>query len=83
MSKTKVKNKAPAEVQITAEQLIREAKERDLEILPPVSDNLNIIFEHFYETHHHITSNILNLIFNTNSHQSRKFPTQRNLRNIN
>ncbi|XP_023303961.2 protein crooked neck [Lucilia cuprina] len=31
----KVKNKAPAEVQITAEQLLREAKERDLEILPP------------------------------------------------
>lgn len=30
-----VKNKAPAEVQITAEQLLREAKERDLEILPP------------------------------------------------
>lgn len=32
---TQVKNKAPAEVQITAEQLLREAKERDLEILPP------------------------------------------------
>lgn len=32
-----VKNKAPAEIQITAEQLLREAKERDLEILPPVS----------------------------------------------
>ncbi|PNF42426.1 hypothetical protein B7P43_G10958 [Cryptotermes secundus] len=31
----KVKNKAPAEVQITAEQLLSEAKERDLEILPP------------------------------------------------
>ncbi|RZF39167.1 hypothetical protein LSTR_LSTR005795 [Laodelphax striatellus] len=31
----KVKNKAPAEVQITAEQLLREAKERDLEIVPP------------------------------------------------
>lgn len=36
-AKTKVKNKAPAEIQITAEQLIREAKERDLEILPPVN----------------------------------------------
>ena len=34
-AKTKVKNKQPAEVQITAEQLLREAKERDLEILPP------------------------------------------------
>lgn len=34
-SKTKVKNKAPAEIQITAEQLLREAKERDLEIVPP------------------------------------------------
>lgn len=32
-----VKNKAPAEIQITAEQLLREAKERDLEIVPPVS----------------------------------------------
>ncbi|KAE8747014.1 hypothetical protein FOCC_FOCC006269 [Frankliniella occidentalis] len=31
----KVKNKAPAEIQITAEQLLREAKERDLEITPP------------------------------------------------
>ncbi|VDP34910.1 unnamed protein product [Soboliphyme baturini] len=30
-----VKNKAPAPIQITAEQLLREAKERDLEILPP------------------------------------------------
>ena len=33
----KVKNKAPAPVQITAEQLLREAKERQLEIVPPVS----------------------------------------------
>jgi crooked neck len=32
-----VKNKTPAEIQITAEQLLREAKERDLEIVPPVS----------------------------------------------
>ncbi|KAF7992069.1 hypothetical protein HCN44_001394 [Aphidius gifuensis] len=32
---TKVKNKSPAEIQITAEQLLREAKERDLEILAP------------------------------------------------
>lgn len=30
-----VKNKAPAEIQITAEQLLREAKERELELLPP------------------------------------------------
>jgi len=40
-----VKNKAPAEIQITAEQLLREAKERDLEIVPPVSiltDELNL-----------------------------------------
>lgn len=28
----KVKNKAPAPLQITAEQLLREAKERDLEV---------------------------------------------------
>lgn len=34
-AKTKVKNKTPAEVQITAEQLLREAKERELEIVPP------------------------------------------------
>lgn len=33
-AKTKVKNKTPAEVQITAEQLLREAKERELEIVP-------------------------------------------------
>lgn len=31
----KVKNKAAAQVQITAEQLLREAKERELEIAPP------------------------------------------------
>lgn len=31
----KVKNKAPAPVQITAEQLLREAKERQLELVPP------------------------------------------------
>eukprot|EP00058_Branchiostoma_floridae_P021154 XP_002606644.1 hypothetical protein BRAFLDRAFT_57911 [Branchiostoma floridae] len=31
----KVKNKMPAPVQITAEQLLREAKERELEVLPP------------------------------------------------
>uniref|UniRef100_A0A914CPJ0 Crooked neck protein n=1 Tax=Acrobeloides nanus TaxID=290746 RepID=A0A914CPJ0_9BILA len=31
----RVKNKAPAQLQITAEQLLREAKERELEIVPP------------------------------------------------
>ena len=31
----KVKNKAAADLQITAEQLLREAKERELEIVPP------------------------------------------------
>jgi hypothetical protein len=31
----KVRNKAPAPIQITAEQLLREAKERELEIVPP------------------------------------------------
>lgn len=30
-----VKNKTAADVQITAEQLLREAKERELEIVPP------------------------------------------------
>lgn len=34
-SRLQVKNKAPAAVQITAEQLIREAKERELEVVPP------------------------------------------------
>ena len=34
---SQVKDKQPAEQQITAEQLLREAKERELEILPPVS----------------------------------------------
>lgn len=33
----KVKNKMPASVQITAEQLLREAKERELELVAPVS----------------------------------------------
>ncbi|XP_018020448.1 protein crooked neck-like, partial [Hyalella azteca] len=31
----KVKDKSPAEMQITAEQLLSEAKERELEIVPP------------------------------------------------
>ncbi|XP_033632294.1 crooked neck-like protein 1 [Asterias rubens] len=31
----KVKNRMPAEVQITAEQILREAKERELELVPP------------------------------------------------
>ena len=34
-SRLPVKNKAPAAVQITAEQLIREAKERELEVVAP------------------------------------------------
>lgn len=34
---SQVKNKAPAEIQITAEQLLREAKERELEIVARVS----------------------------------------------
>ena len=34
-----VKNKMPAPVQITAEQLLREAKERELELVPAVSIN--------------------------------------------
>lgn len=43
------KNKTPAPVQITAEQLLREAKERQLEYVPPVNvilytfDNFNIL----------------------------------------
>ena len=32
------KNKTPASIQITAEQLLREAKERQLEYVAPVSD---------------------------------------------
>lgn len=34
--KLQVKNKMPAGVQITAEQLLREAKERELELVAPV-----------------------------------------------
>lgn len=34
-SRLQVKNKAPAAVQITYEQLLREAKERELEVVPP------------------------------------------------
>lgn len=33
------KNKTPAPIQITAEQLLREAKERQLEYVAPVSIN--------------------------------------------
>ena len=42
----KVKNKAPAPVQITAEQLLREAKERQLELVPAVRTNnsLSVIY---------------------------------------
>ena len=35
-----VKNKMPATLQITAEQLLREAKERELELVQPVSGNI-------------------------------------------
>lgn len=35
------KNKMPAPVQITAEQLLREAKERQLEYVAPVSCSLS------------------------------------------
>ena len=38
-----VKNKMPAAVQITAEQLLREAKERELELQQPVSINIMLI----------------------------------------
>lgn len=34
----------PAPVQITAEQLLREAKERELELVPPVSLTLLIYY---------------------------------------
>lgn len=40
------KNKTPAPVQITAEQLLREAKERQLEYVPPVNF-LHYTFEYF------------------------------------
>ena len=54
----KVKNKAAADLQITAEQLLREAKERELEIVPPPpkqkvrNNNINsviseVIYLHF------------------------------------
>lgn len=46
-----VKNKTPAEIQITAEQLLREAKERDLEILPPVSDYYIKSYYKYYVIH--------------------------------
>ena len=38
-----MKNKAPAPVQITAEQLLREAKERQLELVPPVRNKALLI----------------------------------------
>lgn len=44
----KVRNKAPASVQITAEQLIREAKERDLEVQAPVNQNIIMREKRFF-----------------------------------
>lgn len=37
----------PAPVQITAEQLLREAKERELELVPPVSE-INYSISKYY-----------------------------------
>jgi hypothetical protein len=34
----------PAPVQITAEQLLREAKERELELVPPVINFISFLF---------------------------------------
>ena len=49
----KVKNKAPADLQITAEQLLREAKERELEIVPaPPKQKVNLLKESFILTLH-------------------------------
>lgn len=64
ISSKQVKNKAPAPVQITAEQLLREAKERQLEIVPPVSiDHITYIdfkmviqMLFLQQTVHHITN---------------------------
>ena len=39
----------PADVQITAEQLLREAKERELELQQPVSTNIMHIWNVFHQ----------------------------------
>ena len=45
----KVKNKAPADLQITAEQLLREAKERELEIVPaPPKQKVTFIYNSYF-----------------------------------
>ena len=44
-----VKNKMPAAVQITAEQLLREAKERELELQQPVSINIMHVWDDFHQ----------------------------------
>jgi hypothetical protein len=53
-----VKNKAPAPVQITAEQLLREAKERQLEIVAAVSKEF-INLSSVLCTLDHINNNII------------------------
>ena len=61
----KVKNKAPAGLQITAEQLLREAKERQLEIVP-VSHPLKFVYSEKATTNNYIKFRFDRLEFCTN-----------------
>ena len=56
-----MKNKAPASVQITAEQLLREAKERQLEVVPPVSKTSKKQFKGAVSYFTHMLLRITNL----------------------
>ena len=56
-----MKNKAPASVQITAEQLLREAKERQLEVVPPVSKTSEKQFKGGVSYFMHMLLHITNL----------------------
>lgn len=61
-----MKNKAPAEIQITAEQLLREAKERDLEIVPPVSILIDELYLYCTVYFRFLTKVFMTLIYISN-----------------
>ena len=77
-----VKNKAAAPVQITAEQLLREAKERQLEIVPPVS-TMNSRYEvshlaHLFCYHGNLCNNHrTNLTWKSHIHSVSKHASQK------
>lgn len=77
---SQVKNKAPASIQITAEQLLREAKERELENVAPVS---NLLLDFCRAKAMTFWNLILIMQYFICSPRNERSPIQRNLRNIN